>query len=274
MLRVFYMMGIAITLLDLPFSPGARKRIALLWRYSRQSDQEPVAALGDELGPTLARSLQPDGLESLTIVVRKMIGEETDLRSIFGIVLLLPLLPFLVMRLAAGLMYGLTSLFILGPLAALVLRSRRRLADTTAVQLTQNPDGLARALIHLYGLAHVFPQAGWSEMNFIIGHEAGNARPFDRFQTRVAEALITANNFNHRLRGTTQTVASLAAQPESAATSHNFVFGFHPPLGTRIVQLKKMGAEVAWSERSDYSSWIITTVVAVVVGGALLLVLA
>src|SRR5690606_17161810 len=76
MLRMGYMMGIALTLLDLPFSPKARKTTAILWRYSRQSDHEATAPPAEDVGPALTRALQPDGLESLVIVVRKLIGEE------------------------------------------------------------------------------------------------------------------------------------------------------------------------------------------------------
>ncbi len=271
LLRIFYMMGITVTLLDLPFSPGARKTIALLWRYARQPDQTSTA--GDEIESALTRCLHPDGLESLTIVVRKLIGEETDLRSIGSTLLLVPLFPVFVLRIATGILYGVASLLILSPLTALVLRLRRKQSDTTTVQLTQNPDALARALIHLYGLAHVVPQAGWSEMNFIIGHEAASSRPFDRFRARIAEALTTANNFNHRLRGTTPAIVNAAATAQRGNTvaGHNFVFGFHPPLGMRIVQLKKTGAKAEWTERKDYSSWIIAAVVAAVVVGVLLL---
>ena len=139
LLRVYYMIGISVTLLDLPFSSGARKAMALLWRYARQSDPESIAALGEELGAALTRSLHPDGLESLTLFTRKMIGEEKDVRSIVTTVLLVPLLPFLVLRLAAGITFGLTALLLTGPLVTLLLRSRRQLADATAVQLTQNP---------------------------------------------------------------------------------------------------------------------------------------
>ena len=54
------------------------------------------------------------------------------------------------------------------------------------------------------------------------------ARPFDRLKARIIEATTTANNFNRLLRDNTRAVAS-----------HNFVFGFHPPLHTRIQQLGK-----------------------------------
>jgi Zn-dependent protease with chaperone function len=274
LLRVFYMAGIALTLLDLPFSPHARQTISLLWRYAWQSDQQSAAVLGDDVGPTLSRVLQPDGLESLTIIVRRLIGEETDLRSIGSTLLLVPLFPFFLLRVATGVLYGLTSLLLLSPLAALLLRSRRKGADATAVHFTHHPDGLARALIHLYGSAHAFVQAGYSEINFIVGHDEGNAPVFDRLKTRIAEAITTADNFNLRLRDRTPAVAnpSATAQPERGVAGHNFVFGFHPPLGLRIASLKKSGGTVKWSDQNDYSSWIIAGVLVGVIGAVLLLV--
>jgi len=180
------------------------------------------------------------------------------------------------MRLAAGIVYGLASLFILGPLVALVLRSRRRLADATAVQLTRNPDGLGSALIQLYGLAHAVPQAGWSELNFIVGHEAAQARQFDRFQARVTDIRASAKDFKERVRQTTAATAELSTPTtgeESAAARHNFIFGFHPSLGSRIVQLQRMGAStLQWTERRDYSGWIIAAVVTLVLGFVALLI--
>jgi hypothetical protein len=84
---------------------------------------------------------------------------------------------------------------------------------------------LARALILLYGRDHVFPEAGWSEMNFIIGHETASPRVFDRFRARIAQALTTANNFSHRLGDNPRSAALLAAaaQAPRAASCHNFV---------------------------------------------------
>jgi hypothetical protein len=245
----------------------------LLWRYSRQTDQESAGALDEKIGAALTRSLHPAALESLTIFLRKMIGEETDFRSILSTILLVPLLPFIVMRLAASVIYGLISLFLLSPLVALVLRLRRHQADTAAVHLTGDADGLARASVHLYGSPHALPRTGWSEMNFIVGHEVANAQLLDQFKARVADATNTANNFNRRLQGPKQAVSNSDGvhQPESAAASHNFVFGFHPPLGTRIMRLKKKGAEVAWSQRPDNSSWIIAAVFVVAVSGLVVL---
>jgi Zn-dependent protease with chaperone function len=276
LLRVCYMTGLALTLLDLPFSPQARRTIGLLWRYARQTGQESTTPNGDDIGAALTRAAQPDGLESLVIVVRKLIGEETDLRSILSIVLLLPLLPVLVLRLAAGLLYGLLSIWVLSPLSSLVLRPRRILADTTAAKLTHRPDALGRALIHLEDAPHRLTEAGWSEMNFMLGQDSSTRRVFDGVRARIAEAITTANNFNHRLRSATTAVANPLASdhPDPASARHNFVFGFHPPLGLRIVELNKQGAEIAWSAERDYSSWSIAGVVAAFVGVVLLILFA
>jgi hypothetical protein len=56
--------------------------------------------------------------------------------------------------------------FVVGPLLALVWRSRRYLADATAVQLTRNPDGLARAL------ASLSAKGGVGAPLFIVGPQA------------------------------------------------------------------------------------------------------
>ncbi|MEO6002377.1 MAG: M48 family metalloprotease [Opitutus sp.] len=278
MLRAFYMMGLAVTLLDLPFSARSRHAMALLIRHVMQPNADGGTSVGGEqIGEALTLSLQPEGLVAMNMFMQKLIGDEKGVRSWLGALLLFPLLPLIVMRLAAGLIYGLSSLFILGPLVALVLRSRRRLADATAVQLTRNPDGLGAALIHLYGIAHAVPNTGWAEMTFIVGNEAGGARQIDRFQARVTEIKSSVTDFKDRARQTAQAAASLAEsvpQEKSEAARHNFIFGFHPSLGSRIVQLQRMGAtSIQWVERKDYSGWIVAAVIAFVFGIVLLVAL-
>jgi Zn-dependent protease with chaperone function len=46
---------------------------------------------------------------------------------------------------------ALFTLLLFGPWVALLWRSRRRLADATAVQLTRNPDALVRAIREMEG---------------------------------------------------------------------------------------------------------------------------
>jgi Zn-dependent protease with chaperone function len=196
---------------------------------------------------------------------------------VIGALILMPLLPLIMMRLAAAIAYGLLSLFMLGPLVALVLRTRRRLADATAVQLTRHPDGLACALVHLAGLAHAVPGVGWAEMLFIVGPETVNARRLDRLQERMAEVRATATGTMEKFQGAREAVAEVQAHTpeETEAARHNFIFGFHPSLNTRIIQLKRLGAtKVDWTERRDYSAWILAAVVTVVGGCVVLLAVA
>ena len=114
----------------------------------------------------------------------------------------------------------------------------------------------------------------WNRMNFIIGHETAKPRVFDGLRARIAQALTNANNFSHRLGDNARSAAILAAaaQPR-AASCHNIVFGFHPPLGTRIRRLNQMGAETPWSGHRDSSSWIIAAVALVVLAVVVLLAL-
>jgi len=275
MLRAFYLMGLSVTLLDLPFSARSRHAIVLLIRYVGRNNASVPSIGSDEVGEALTTSLQPEGLVALSTFMQKFIGDEKSVRTVFGALLLFPLLPLIMMRLSAGIIYGMASLFILGPLVALVLRSRRRLADATSVQLTRNPDGLASALVHLYNLAHVVSTAGWSEMAFIVGNEGAKARQLDRFQARVTEIKSNAADFKGRFSQTAVAAASLTEPTEtkeSAAARHNFIFGFHPSLGSRITRLQQMGATtVRWTERKDYSGWIIAAVVAFVLGFVVLI---
>src|SRR5207245_9067218 len=60
-------------------------------------------------------------------------------------VVLLPLFMWLL----AVMIAVLVEMLVFVPLATRILRRRRLLADAVAVELTRNPDGLARALRHL-----------------------------------------------------------------------------------------------------------------------------
>jgi Zn-dependent protease with chaperone function len=198
-------------------------------------------------------------------------------RKLVGALLLMPLLPLIMIRLAAAILYGLLSLFVLGPLVAVLLRSRRRLADATSVQLTRNPDGLACALVHLVREAHLVDNAGWAEMLFIVGPEAEGARRMERFQKRMGAIREAGDDLKTRMQAGRAATNDLAAtvEPKTEAKRHNFIFGFHPSLDSRIAQLKLMGAtKVQWEVRKDYSGWIMAAVIIFVVGTVIVLAVA
>jgi hypothetical protein len=61
-----------------------------------------------------------------------------------------------------------SSVALIGPIVAFMWRTRRHLADAMAVQLTRNPDALARALRHLAMEETVVPKGDELSLLFIV----------------------------------------------------------------------------------------------------------
>jgi hypothetical protein len=61
-----------------------------------------------------------------------------------------------------------SSVALIGPLVSFMWRTRRHLADAMAVQLTRNPDALARALAHLTREKTVVPKGDELSLLFIV----------------------------------------------------------------------------------------------------------
>jgi len=104
--------------------------------------------------------------------------------------------------------------FVVAPLLALVWRSRRYLADATAVQLTRNPDGLAKGLASLSAKGGIVPGGNWAAPLFIIGPQ-GSGRSFGSARTGGG---LMGDEFG--------------------------VLAFDPPISRRIARLRQQGATV------------------------------
>jgi Zn-dependent protease with chaperone function len=105
--------------------------------------------------------------------------------------------------------------FVVAPLLALVWRTRRYLADATAVQLTRNPDGLARALASLSAKGGIVPDAGWAVPLFIVGPRSGRSGPVG---PAAAKSGILGDDFG--------------------------LLSFDPPMRRRMSRLRRQGASV------------------------------
>jgi Zn-dependent protease with chaperone function len=105
--------------------------------------------------------------------------------------------------------------FVAAPLLALVWRTRRYLADSTAVQLTRHPDGVARALASLSAKGGMVPGASWAAPLFIIGPRSGAGEPLGR---GAAKSGILGDDFG--------------------------LLSFDPPMARRITRLRRQGASV------------------------------
>jgi Zn-dependent protease with chaperone function len=156
LVSVYQALGLAATLLSAPYSRDSRHALRLfapvLWRRGR-ADEEAVTAL-------LTRPLRSGDDEN--DLDRLPQGKFTTfLRSVLVI-------PFMTAWMSFYMTQAIVTMLAIGPLAALAWRSRRYLADATAVQLTRDPEALARALAHLAREATAIRGAGWASHLFVV----------------------------------------------------------------------------------------------------------
>ena len=155
--------GLVMAVLGAPFGPHARRTLLRLVR------------LGLRRGTPDAREL--DAIDEMLIQSAGMPegevdpGKKTTLADVLRLPFLMAYTAFWMARLA---FVG----FVVGPLLALMWRSRRYLADATAVQLTRNPDGVARGLAALGTRGGAIPAGSWADPLFIVGPERGPAGGF------------------------------------------------------------------------------------------------
>jgi Zn-dependent protease with chaperone function len=76
-----------------------------------------------------------------------------------------------------GVAISLINLFLAGPLLTFAWRSRGYLADATSVDLSRDPDGLARALAELDGRRQGVPGIAWLELLLVVGGSPGGEQP-------------------------------------------------------------------------------------------------
>lgn len=159
---VFETCGLILTIINAPFGKNSRSALWRLIRYSltggsalkKAADAEEVAEL---LGDTLDT-------------------QDSDIDRFFnqrnpGLIrkaLRLFLFPFLFTNLAVELTLWFFLNVLLGPCMALVWRTRRYLDDAGSVELTRNPDALARALLHLAEDNTAVEGGAWASHLFIM----------------------------------------------------------------------------------------------------------
>lgn len=161
-------------------------------------------------------------------------------------------LPLLFANLFSKIVLFVAVPLVVGPLIALVWRSRRYLADATAVQLTRYPDGLADGLIELIEKGGLPPGGQWASHLFVVGTEVASARArrvyqqeFERIR-RERSASGGPSSLTERVEGVLSAARS-AEQTSSAAAgtfaeANSIFVNFHPPLEKRLQRLRAQGA--------------------------------
>ena len=147
---------------------------------------------------------------------------------------------------------------LLSPLLAWTWRTRRFLADATAVQLTRNPDGIARGLQGLLARGGGIRGGAWADHLFVVGGgvtDRARAREAEIAELRAEVERESAGKSGvdrvaARLRAGDRYRQRLLAEDEASRGMDESEIGqmgwvsVHPSLPSRSKRLRAMGARV------------------------------
>ena len=154
LLAVFQTYTLLTILLQAPSSRIARRNA---WRAVKGLVLRDPAEL-DQTAELLATD---DGART--------VGDADEVRTVFGFWRL----PFILVGATVQLLVMMSTLLVVGPILGALWRTRRYLADASAVQLTRNPDGMANALRALTNGGGF--DAGWSSRLLFVVWAGGGS---------------------------------------------------------------------------------------------------
>lgn len=176
---VFGTLGALLTLFDLPFRRSAWPALGGLARVlAGRATGAEAAAIGDGLTASVTPESSDAMLRVMSVVERW---------PPLGALLVAPLLPWMLLTMLQKFIVQMWMLFLFGWPLAWLWRTRRFLADATAVQLTRDPDALAGALRKIDAEATLPPGGTAQELGFFHGP---NTR-----QTGLRERLMVVTPF-------------------------------------------------------------------------------
>jgi hypothetical protein len=228
-LGVLQTWGLVALALEAPFLPVSRQNLLFVLRvagHARRGHASPTVRQ-----KAVDRLLDGAGVEHDTS--SEELEQLPDWHPMALLFVYLPLLLTVgVAAIAAKSIIWLFTLVVAGPVVAFLWRTRRRLADATAVQLTRHPDALAEALRSLAGLDMVVPGALPVHFLFPVWDPAVDQ---DSTRTDVTSVLL---RMQLRLQPRLRRLARLGAT----------VWGDGAPLpeGTEAETLRELAASAGW----------------------------
>jgi len=181
---VFETCGLLINLINAPFGRESRSRIWRVLRYSFVGGTpEQKAADAAAIAASLATSLDADN----TDIDRYFNAPNPGLfKKLFRIIFF----PFIFTNLAVEITLWFFLNLLLGPCMALLWRTRRYLADASSVELTRNPDALARALQRLSEDTTALAGGEWATHLFVVDPKGDSGlRGLQPSQEQMAKAI-------------------------------------------------------------------------------------
>jgi Zn-dependent protease with chaperone function len=159
---VFETCGLLLSLINAPFGRESRQNVWRVVRYILgRGTPEQKAVEAAAIAASLAGSIDANN----TDIDRYFNAPNPGLfRKVFRIIFF----PFLFTNLAVEITLWFFLNLMLGPCMALLWRTRRYLADASSVELTRNPDALARALQRLCDDNTALAGSEWATHLFVV----------------------------------------------------------------------------------------------------------
>jgi Zn-dependent protease with chaperone function len=204
--------------------------------------------------------------------------------ELFDIARMMVILPYYMASMLPSLMLMMLTSFMLEPMLAFVWRTRRYLADATAVQLTRNPDWIAEGLVASTDRGGMIPGGKWAAPLFVVGPEARSMRSIMRQRSAVQQRIDERVAASGKTEGVGRLIAEAQAMAESTqeqrrelmtqaaipggveklgahyapegsfSGSSGSVVSFHPALKKRLAKLQALGSSVSpsdWEQRIE-----------------------
>jgi Zn-dependent protease with chaperone function len=187
--------GFVTLVLEAPFLPSARASLRLVGRTAMQTLRGRADASDRELA---VDTLLAGAGHEYDIDSDEFDRSVMNVHPLVGLFVYIPLLLTVAPAAIAAKTITWLTVFLTGPLVAVLWRARRWLADATAVQLTRHPEALAQALRTLAGLDMKVPGAVAVHFLFPVWDPAVDR---DNSRTDVTSALLHMQlPFESRLR--------------------------------------------------------------------------
>ena len=277
MVTVFRTFGLVNALLDAPVSSSARLTLLRVWDVLHDTEGRDAATRAAEAARLLGSRVSMMEMEDVDIVLGNDESKRRELQSVSGWLMRIRVWALFPIWAAAGL--AKTALMVLvfallGPLLAWTWRTRRFLADATAVQLTRNPDGIARGLQGLLARGGGIRWGAWADHLLVVGGgvtEGARAREKDVAELRAEVERESAgtsgvDRMAARLRAGDRYRQRVLAEDEASRAVDQSELGqmswvsVHPSLPSRLKRLQAMGANVdpaaLASQRKTPQDWV------------------
>jgi Zn-dependent protease with chaperone function len=220
-MSVFETCGLLLTLINSPFGPKARR---VLWQivrfgFSRSSSGSGNSSEADAVATLLTRDLEMNS-DDITEFFDSTKQKKSLLRKVLNFVFF----PIFFTNTAIQITLWFFLGVLLGPGLALLWRTRRYLADATAVQLTRYPDGLAGALEHICGGNAAIAGATWASHLFVVNpvgdSSLGSRQPSQQELQMAMRAWADATSPNVSAEGQLPSAAPTGPLPQVAPADY------------------------------------------------------